>query len=715
MPFGLTNGPFIFQSLMNECLEEHVKHLQMILETMRTHKLFAKLSKCVFGTSQVEYVGHVISTQGVETYPEKIQAMANWPVPNSLKFVVPTGRVIVPTGRYVVPTGRVIVPTGRYVVPTGRVIVATGRCKQSELKTVPPGCLSVPPGKVLVPTGSLPVPTGSIPIPAAATKISTDDVPVHTSSSTYSIFGDEPTLRFSCPSDLGNHDPSPGIFSSSFYDDDFGAALNNVASSQSSGNYTNPYNSSSISDYWGSYFSCANKEQDYQHCLLACFLSQVEPRSVAQALDDPSWVDAMQKEMQQFKFQNVWVLVDLPVGKYAIGTKWILKNKRDARGIVVRNKARLVTQGYRQEEGIDYDEMDVKSAFLNERIDDEVYVTQPKGFMDPQHPKKVYTVVKALHGLHQAPRAWYATLSTFLLKHGYRRGTINKTLFLKKNNRDIILGEFQMSAMGELTFFLGLQVQQRPDGIFIHQDKYVQEILNKFDLGSVGMATTPYKATKPKSKNGSDSPVNVYLYRSMIGSLMYLTASRPDIMFAVSACSRHQVTPTTSNLEAVKNIFKYLKGQPNKPLWLPPPLKLSMLMLPTAVLRYVVPTGRVIVPTGRYVVPTGRVIVATGMYVVPDGEQPKQWLKWLTLAEWWYNTNFYTFNHTTPYEAVYGKAPPIHIPYIKGKSKVDLVDKTLSEREASVETLKFHISRAQSRMKSHAEKGRTDKQFDCGD
>nr|GEV69552.1 hypothetical protein [Tanacetum cinerariifolium] len=219
---------------------------------------------------------------------------------------------------------------------------------------------SNPLGKVPVPTGSLLVPTGSIPITAATTKVSTADVPVHTSSSTNLIFDNEPTTRFSCPSDLGNHDPSPGIFFSSSYDDYFGAALNNVAST-------------------------------------------------------------------------------VEVSKYAIETKWILKNKRDARGVVIHNKARLVAQGHRQEEGIDYDEMDVKSVFLYERIYEEVYVTQPKRFVDPQHPKKVYKVVKALYGLHQAPRACYATLSTFLLKHGYRIGTIDKTLFLKKNNIDIIL------------------------------------------------------------------------------------------------------------------------------------------------------------------------------------------------------------------------------------------------------------------------------------
>ncbi|GJW63594.1 putative ribonuclease H-like domain-containing protein [Tanacetum coccineum] len=507
--------------------------------------------------------------------------------------------------------------------------------KRASTKTVPTGSIPVPSGDTTISPGDVSVPTGGVPVP--------------TGSPTDSFFDDEPTTRFPSPSDLGNNEPSPGIFSSSSYDDEFGADLNNLAStvevspvatkrintihpqSLIIGDHTSAVQTRSkvnkTTTGESAFISYIHDQQrdnhtDFQHCLFACFLSQVEPRSVAQALEDPSWVDAMQEEMQQFKFQNVWVLVDLPEGKYAIGTKWILKNKRDARGIVVRNKARLVAQGHRQEEGIDYDEvfapvarieairlflafasymgfmvyqMDVKSAFLYGRIDEEVYVTQPKGFVDPQHPKKVYKVVKALYGLHQAPRAWYATLSTFLLKHGYRRGTIDKTLFLKKHKRDIILvqvyvddiifgstkkawcdefealmkGEFEMSAMGELTFFLGLQVQQRPDGIFISQDKYVQEILKKFDLECVRTATTPYEAPKPKSKNEPDSPVNVHLYRSMIGSLMYLTASRPDIMFAVSACSRNQVTPTTSNLEAVKKIFKYLKGQPRLGLWYP--------------------------------------------------------------------------------------------------------------------------------------------------
>ncbi|GKC27586.1 putative ribonuclease H-like domain-containing protein [Tanacetum coccineum] len=208
-----------------------------------------------------------------------------------------------------------------------------------------------------------------------------------------------------------------------------------------------------------------NNHKDFQHCLFACFLSQNEPKKISKALEDKSWIDAMQEELLQFKIQKVWILVDLPHGKKAIGTKWVYRNKKDERGVVVRNKARLVAQGHRQEEGIDYDEvfspvvrieairiflafasymgfivyqMDVKSAFLYGTIDEEVYVSQPPGFVDPKCPQKVYKVVKALYGLHQAPRAWYATLSTFLLKSGYRRGTIDKTLFIKKDKNDIM-------------------------------------------------------------------------------------------------------------------------------------------------------------------------------------------------------------------------------------------------------------------------------------
>ncbi|GJX78725.1 putative ribonuclease H-like domain-containing protein [Tanacetum coccineum] len=296
--------------------------------------------------------------------------------------------------------------------------------------------------------------------------------------------------------------------------------------------------------------------EDLHTCLFACFLSQEEPKKVIQALKDPSWIEAMQEE---------------------------LLNKKDERGIVIRNKARLVAQGYTQEEGIDYDEvfapvarieairlflayasfkdfvvyqMDVKSAFLYGNIEEEVYVCQPSGFEDPESPDRVYKVEKALYGLHQAPRAWYETLSTYLLDNGYKR----EKLMHKK---------FQMSSMGELTFFLGLQVTQKDDGIFISQDKYVDEILKKFGFSTVKTASTPMETSKPLLKDAEAEDVDVHLYRSMIGSLMYLTSSRPDIMFVVCACARFQVTPKVLHLHAVKRIFRYLKGQPKLGLWYP--------------------------------------------------------------------------------------------------------------------------------------------------
>ncbi|GJZ62580.1 putative ribonuclease H-like domain-containing protein [Tanacetum coccineum] len=206
--------------------------------------------------------------------------------------------------------------------------------------------------------------------------------------------------------------------------------------------------------------------KDFQNCLFACFLSQVEPKKVIQALQDPSWIEAMQDELLQFKLQKVWTLVDLPNGKRPIGTKWVFRNKKDERGIVIKNKARLVAQGYTQEEGIDYDEvftpvarieairlflayasfkdfvvyqMDVKSAFLYGKIEEEVYVCQPPGFEDPDFPDRVYKVEKALYGLHQAPRAWYETLSTYLLDNGFQRGKIDKTLFIRRDKGDILL------------------------------------------------------------------------------------------------------------------------------------------------------------------------------------------------------------------------------------------------------------------------------------
>nr|GEV88225.1 hypothetical protein [Tanacetum cinerariifolium] len=242
---------------------------------------------------------------------------------------------------------------------------------------------------------------------------------------------------------------------------------------------------------------------DFHTCMFACFLSQEEPKRVHQSLKDPNWIEAMQEELLQFKMQKVWVLVDLPHGKRAICTKWVYKNKKDERGIVVRNKARLITQGHTQEEGIDYEE---------------VFALVPLGFKDPDYPDKVYKVVKALYGLHQAPRAWYETLANYLLEND-----------LCKSFGKLMKDKFQMSSMGELTFFLGLQVNQKKDGIFISQDKYVAEILRKFGLTEGKSASTPIDTEKPLLKD-------------------------PD----------------------VKRIFRYLKGNPHLGLWYPKDLPFDL-------------------------------------------------------------------------------------------------------------------------------------------
>ncbi|GKD20266.1 putative ribonuclease H-like domain-containing protein [Tanacetum coccineum] len=222
----------------------------------------------------------------------------------------------------------------------------------------------------------------------------------------------------------------------------------------------------------------------------------------------------------------------IQAGVRPIGTKWVLKNKRDERGIVIRNKARLVAQGHTQKEGINYEEVFSPVA----RIEAIRLFLDYASYMGFTFPDKVYKVVKAMYGLHQAPRAWYGTLSKYLLDNGFQRG---------------------------------LQVLQKKDGIFLSQDKYVVDILKEFGYSDIRPANTPIDKENPWGKDRTGKDVELHLYRSMIGSLMYLTASRPDIMFAVCACARRQVTTKECHLHAVKRIFRYLKGHPKLGLWHP--------------------------------------------------------------------------------------------------------------------------------------------------
>ncbi|KAI3669359.1 hypothetical protein L6452_40592 [Arctium lappa] len=357
-------------------------------------------------------------------------------------------------------------------------------------------------------------------------------------------------------------------------------------------------------------------------CMHDSFLSKIEPTRVSETLADSDWVSAMQEEINQFEALKVWRLVPKPEGKTVIGTKWVFKNKKDEDGIVIRNKARLVAKGYRQEEGIDYDEtyapvarieairiylayaahknftvfqMDVKTAFLHGILKEEVYVSQPEGFVNQDKPDHVYILDKALYGLKQAPRAWYDVLSKFLVKSGFSKGKIDTALFIKKEKADIILiqiyiddiifgstnpkycknfsnlmvSRFQMNMMGEMNFFLGLQVKQFSTGIFINQSKYILDILRMYKMENCKSIGTPMAPGTKIHTDPSGKSVDVRTYRGMIGSLMYLTSSRPDIMFSTCLCSRYQAAPKESHLAAVRRIFRYLKGTADLGLWYP--------------------------------------------------------------------------------------------------------------------------------------------------
>ncbi|WVZ85117.1 hypothetical protein U9M48_032071 [Paspalum notatum var. saurae] len=281
----------------------------------------------------------------------------------------------------------------------------------------------------------------------------------------------------------------------------------------------------------------------------SAYVASFEPRDVSHALSDPNRVNAMHEELENFERNHVWDLVEPPTNYRPIGTKWVFKNKQGEDGMVVRNKVRLVARAFSSKEGIDYEETlppvarpeairillafaaskGFKAAangcqvrFPNGFIEEEVYVRQPPSFESARFLDRVYKLRKALYGPKQAPRAW----------------------------------EFEMSLTGELQFFLELQIKQGLEGTFIHQAKYTRDILKKFNMGDSKSMTTPMSTNTALDADEDGEAVDQKEFRGMIGSLLYLTATRPDIQFAVCLCARYQASPRTSHRQAVKRIFR---------------------------------------------------------------------------------------------------------------------------------------------------------------
>eukprot|EP00253_Pinus_taeda_P032282 PITA_32282 len=323
----------------------------------------------------------------------------------------------------------------------------------------------------------------------------------------------------------------------------------------------------------------------------------------------------MDEEMNAIERNKTWKLVELPKGKEVIGVKWVYKTKSNAEGKIERHKARLVVKGYKQLYGRDYEEtfapvarmetvravlsiaaqnkwkvyqMDVKSTFLNGVLIEEVYIEQPLGYVKKGQEHKVCKLKKALYGMKQAPRAWYSRIDSYLQENGFEKCEGEPTVYIKKkdgkllivvlyvddviftgnnvylieNFKAVMKEEFEMIDMGLLRYFLGIEVDQNENGIFISQAKYVNEVLDRFNMQECKTAITPTLMGLKLSKEDNSKDFDPSLYKSIVGSLMYLTATRSDIMFAVSLISRFMERPKEAHWQAAKRILSHSAPNP---------------------------------------------------------------------------------------------------------------------------------------------------------
>jgi transposase InsO family protein len=347
----------------------------------------------------------------------------------------------------------------------------------------------------------------------------------------------------------------------------------------------------------------------YQRCNVAV----CEPACCEEALKDPKWKNVMEEEMSMIQKNKTWELVDKPEDSHIIGVKWVFRTKLNADCSINKYKARLVVKGYAQIFGVDYSDtfapvsrldtirlvlaiaaqkgwkvfqLDVKSAFLNGDLQEEIYVEQPEGFVVQGGEDKVYLLKKALYGLKQASRAWYSKINDHLLSIGFVKSLSESTLYVKHKGKNsliislyvddlLVTGNdtrlieefkqemmqaFEMTDLGLMTFFLGIEIKHNENDVFIYQKKYAKEILKKFQMEECKTVSTPMNQKENLSKEDGFDKVDEGYYRSLIGCLMYLTATRPDILFAVSILSRFMHCASEMHLKAAKRILRYIKG-----------------------------------------------------------------------------------------------------------------------------------------------------------
>lgn len=343
-------------------------------------------------------------------------------------------------------------------------------------------------------------------------------------------------------------------------------------------------------------------------------LTEVDPITFEEAVKSKKWRDAMNAEIEAIERNKTWDLTILPEGVKTIGVKWVFKTKLNENGEIDKYKARIVAKGYAQQYGIDYTEvyapvarldtirlvialaaqegwnifqLDVKSAFLHGELSEEVYVQQPQGYEQKGEEHKVYKLNKALYGLKQAPRAWYSKIEGYFAKEGFEKCHYEHTLFTKSkeggkllivslyvddliftgNDKSMceefkksMMLEFDMSDLGKMRYFLGIEVLQHSDGIYVCQRKYAHEVLERFGMDKSNLVKNPIVPGCRLSKDENGAKVDASLFKQVVGSLMYLTATRPDLMYGVSLISRFMSCPTEQHWSAAKRLLRYLKG-----------------------------------------------------------------------------------------------------------------------------------------------------------